>query len=360
MPFAASSLVKVLLYAESPAVTVLRSELAKTGEDMKTKTERSLLEPRELLEMYRDMVLIREFEEACPKLYSQGKMGGFLHLYSGQEAVGVGAAHAIHSDDYMIAAYREHGLILAKGAHPNEIMAELFGKATGCSRGKGGSMHMFDPSLRFMGGYGIVGGHLPLAVGLGYSILYRESDEVVICLFGDGATNQGVFHEAMNMAALYRVPVIFLCENNGYGIGTAVNRASSMGQLYKKSCAYETPGIKVDGMDVLAVYEAVHKAVQHAREGGGPTYIEALTYRFRGHSISDPGTYRSEQEKKVWRERDPIPNFSSWLIEQGHATRGDIERIDAAQKTLVEEAIRFAEESPEPDAEELWTDVYVE
>jgi pyruvate dehydrogenase E1 component alpha subunit len=267
---------------------------------MKGKKEHTLLEPRELLAMYRDMVRIREFEEACPKLYSQGKMGGFLHLYSGQEAVGVGVAHAMHQEDYMIAAYREHGLILAKGTLPDGVMAELFGKATGVSKGKGGSMHMFDAERRFLGGYGIVGGHLPLAVGIGFAIHYRGSDEVVVCLFGDGATNQGVFHEAMNMAALYQVPVVFVCENNGYGIGTSVARASAVEQLYKKSCAYETPGVKVDGMDVLAVYEAVRQAVQRAREGGGPTYIEAITYRFRGHSISDPGAYRSEQEKKLW------------------------------------------------------------
>jgi pyruvate dehydrogenase E1 component alpha subunit len=331
-----------------------------TGLKMKIKKEISLLDSRDLRAMYRDMALIREFEEACPRLYSQGKMGGFLHLYSGQEAVGVGVAHAIHKDDYMISAYREHGLILAKGAHPRGVMAELFGKATGVSRGKGGSMHLFDPEIRFMGGYGIVGGHIPLAVGLGYAILYRESDEVVICLFGDGATNQGVFHEAMNMAALYRVPVVFVCENNGYGIGTSVIRASAVEDLYKKSCAYETPGQKVDGMDVLAVYETVRQAVQRAREGGGPTYIEAITYRFRGHSISDPGTYRSEQEKKIWKERDPIPNFSAWLLREGHATSEDIERINEEQRISVKDAIRFSEESPDPDPEELWTDVYAD
>jgi pyruvate dehydrogenase E1 component alpha subunit len=325
---------------------------------MKGKKERALLEPRELLAMYRDMVRIREFEESCPKLYSQGKMGGFLHLYSGQEAVGVGVAHAMHHEDYMVSAYREHGLILAKGAHPDGVMAELFGKATGVSRGKGGSMHMFDADLRFMGGYGIVGGHLPLAVGIGYSIRYRESAEVVVCLLGDGAPNQGVFHEAMNMAALYQVPVVFVCENNGYGIGTSVVRASAVEQLYKKSCAYETPGVKVDGMDVLAVYETVRQAVLRAREGGGPTYIEAITYRFRGHSISDPGTYRSEQEKKIWKERDPIPNFAELLVKEGHASREIIEKIDAEEQAQVEKAIRFAEESPEPDPEELWTDVY--
>jgi pyruvate dehydrogenase E1 component alpha subunit len=327
---------------------------------MKGKKERSLLDARDLLAMYRDMVRIREFEEACPKLYSQGKMGGFLHLYSGQEAVGVGVAHALHQEDYLIAAYREHGLILAKGADPRHVMAELFGKATGVSKGKGGSMHMFDGDRRFMGGYGIVGGHLPLAVGLGYAILYRESDEVVVCMFGDGATNQGVFHEAMNMAALYRVPVIFLCENNGYGIGTSVVRASAMEHLYKKSCAYETPGLKVDGMDVLAVYDAVRQAVTKARDGEGPTYIEAITYRFRGHSISDPGTYRSEQEKKIWQERDPIPNFAEYLLAGGQADRRQLETIDAEEKERIAEAIRFAEESPEPAAEELWTDVYVE
>jgi pyruvate dehydrogenase E1 component alpha subunit len=327
-------------------------------EEMKLMKERELLEVRELLEMYRDMVRIREFEEACPKLYSQGKMGGFLHLYSGQEAVGVGVAHAMHKDDYMICAYREHGLALAKGIPPGPVMAELFGKATGVSKGKGGSMHMYDAELRFMGGYGIVGGHLPLSVGIGQAILYRETDEVAVCLFGDGATNQGVFHEAMNMAALYKVPVVFVCENNGYGIGTSVARASAVEQLYKKSCAYETPGLKVDGMDVLEVYEAVRTAVQNAREGGGPTYIEAITYRFRGHSISDPGTYRSEQEKKIWRQRDPIPNFAEWLLNEGHTDRGEIENIEKEEKKRIEEAIRFAEESPDPDPEELWTDVY--
>ena len=328
--------------------------------EKKAKKERSLLETQELLAMYRDMVRIRTFEESCPKLYSEGKLGGFLHLYSGQEAVGVGVAHAMHHEDYMVTAYREHGLIMAKGASPDQVMAELFGKSTGVSRGKGGSMHMFAASLRFMGGFGIVAGHLPLAVGIGYSILYRQSDEVVVCLFGDGATNQGVFHEAMNMAALYHVPVVFVCENNRYGIGTSVSRASAVEELYKKSCAYETPGLKVDGMDVLAVYETVRQAVQRAREGGGPTYIEALTYRYRGHSISDPGTYRSEQEKKIWQERDPIPNFAARLQTDGHASAEEIARIDAAEEQLIAKAIQFAEESPFPDAEELWTDVYVE
>lgn len=313
-----------------------------------------------LLAIYRDMFRIREFEESCPKLYSQGKMGGFLHLYSGQEAVGVGVAHAMHHEDYMISAYREHGLLLARGGDPGAVMAELFGKATGCSGGKGGSMHLFDAGLRFMGGYGIVAGHLPLAVGIGFASLYRELDEVVVCLFGDGATNQGVFHEAMNMAALYNVPVVFVCENNGYGIGTSVNRASAMEALYKKSCAYETPGLKVDGMDVLAVYDTVHDAIQRAREGGGPTYIEAITYRFRGHSISDPGTYRSEQERKIWKERDPIPNFGRWLIEEGHAVRADLDQIEAEEKQVVAEAIRFADESPEPEPDALWHDVYAE
>ncbi len=327
---------------------------------MSGKAESSLLEPGELLAMYRSMVRIREFEEACPKLYSEGKMGGFLHLYSGQEAVAVGAAQALRRDDYMIGAYREHGLLLAKGASPGRVMAELFGRATGVSRGKGGSMHLGDAGLRFMGGYGIVGGHLPLAVGIGYAIQYRESDEVVVCFFGDGATNQGVFHEAMNMAALYRVPVVFVCENNGYGIGTAVSRASAVAELYKKSCAYETPGKKVDGMDVLAVYETVRQAVETARAGGGPSYIEAITYRFRGHSISDPGTYRSEQEKKLWQERDPIPNFAARLVKQGVAEEADLERVREEELAVVAQAIRFAEDSPEPEMEELWTDVYAD
>jgi len=313
----------------------------------------------QLLAMYRDMVRIREFEESCPKLYSQGKIGGFLHLYSGQEAVAVGVAHAIKHDDYMIAAYREHGLIMAKGVDPGPVMAELFGRQTGCSKGMGGSMHLFDAERRFMGGYGIVGGHIPLAVGLGYSIVYQQGSEVVICLFGDGATNQGVFHEAMNMAALYHVPVIFVCENNGYGIGTSIQRSSSVDQLYKKSCAYETPGVKVDGMDVLAIYRTVKEAADRAREGGGPTYIEAVTYRFRGHSISDPGTYRSEQEKKLWHERDPIPNFARELVVGDLASETELAELSALEKQTIAEAIEFAESSPEPPAEALWADVYV-
>ncbi len=328
--------------------------------EMTEKLPGENLEKEELLKIYRDMVRIREFEESCPRLYSQGKMGGFLHLYSGQEAVGVGVAHALDPNDYMVGAYREHGLVLAKGTHPKRVMAELFGKATGVSRGKGGSMHMFDGEKRFMGGYGIVAGHLPLAVGLGYSIVYNDGDEVVACLFGDGATNQGVFHEAMNMAALYDVPVLFICENNGYGISTSVSRSSSVKQLYKKSAAYETPGTKVDGMDVLAVYDEVRLAAEKVRRGGGPHYIEAITYRFRGHSISDPGTYRSDQEKKLWKERDPILNFRVRLLARAMASEAELESIEYEEKELLEETIQFAEDSPFPEPDELWTDIYAD
>lgn len=327
---------------------------------MTDKKDAQQLEPRELLSMYRQMFRIREFEEVCPKLYSEGKMGGFLHLYSGQEAVGVGVAQALHDDDYMIGGYREHGLMLAKGMPPGPVMAELFGKETGVSKGRGGSMHLCDVERRFMGGYGIVGGHLPLAVGLGYAIGYRQKDQVVACLFGDGATNQGVFHEAMNMAALYRVPVVFVCENNGYGIGTSVPRASAVRELFKKSCAYETPGRKVDGMNVLEVYDAVRQAVQRARQGEGPSYIEAVTYRFRGHSISDPGTYRSEQERKIWLARDPIPNFARWLVGRGHATKQELETVEREERELIAEAIAFAEQSPEPHPDDLYRGLYAE
>ncbi len=327
---------------------------------MPEKLPAEALKKEELLKVYRDMVRIRDFEESCPRLYSEGKMGGFLHLYSGQEAVGVGVAHALEDKDYMVGAYREHGLILARGSKPQEVMAELYGKATGVSRGKGGSMHMFDGERRFMGGYGIVAGHLPLAVGLGYSVVYQGGDEVVACLFGDGATNQGVFHEAMNMASLYKVPVLFICENNGYGISTSISRSSAVKQLYKKSAAYETPGTKVDGMDVLAVYDAVRLAAEKARQEGGPQYIEAITYRFRGHSISDPGTYRSDQEKKLWKERDPIVNFRRWLLAKERASEKELDSIDYEEKELLEEAIKFAEESPFPEADELWSDIYVE
>lgn len=318
------------------------------------------LEPEKLLQMYRDMVLLREFEEACPKLYSQGKMGGFLHLYSGEEAVAVGVSHAMREGDCMISAYREHGHILARGADPKNVMAELFGKATGISKGKGGSMHLASRELNFMGGYGIVGGHLPLAVGLAFAAKYQKTEQVTVCLFGDGATNQGVFHEAMNMAALYHVPVIFVCENNGYGIGTSVERASSVTELYKKSCAYETPGNRVDGMDVLAVYRMVKDAIARAREGGGPSYIEAATYRFRGHSISDPGNYRSPLEKKVWQERDPIPKLAAYLLEQLKVEQAQLDTILTEERQRVAEAIAFAEKSPDPTPDQLMTDIYVE
>lgn len=327
---------------------------------MKPISEYPDLKSEKLLKMYRDMVLLREFEEACPKLYSQGKMGGFLHLYSGEEAVAVGVSHAMRDGDCMISSYREHGHILARGADPKTVMAELFGKANGISKGKGGSMHLASHELNFMGGYGIVGGHLPLAVGLAFAAKYLKTDQVTVCLFGDGATNQGVFHEAMNMAALYHVPVIFVCENNGYGIGTSVERASSVTELYKKSCAYKTPGHRVDGMNVLSVYQMVKDAVELAREGGGPTYIEAATYRFRGHSISDPGNYRSPQEKKVWQDRDPIPKLAAYLLEQVKVEQAQLDTILAEERQRISDAIAFADASPDPAPDQLMTDIYVE
>lgn len=318
------------------------------------------LAERELIKFYRQMVQIREFEERAAEMYARGKIRGFLHLYVGEEAVGVGAIAALHADDYVISAYREHGHCLVKGADPKEVMAELFGKSTGISRGKGGSMHLFDYDLRFLGGYAIVGGGMPIAVGAALAVTYRGEDSVVACFFGDGAVNQGIFHESLNMAKLWNLPVLFICENNFYGIGTHVARVSAEPEIYKRACAYGMPGERVDGMDVLAVYDAVSKASERARDGQGPCLIEAVTYRYRGHSMADPGGYRTKLEEQVWRERDPIVNFSKRLVLEGIVEPEDLEEIKEEVVKEIDEAVRFADESPWPEVEELYSDVYVD
>ncbi len=325
---------------------------------MAIEQQRLMLEKAELLKMYRQMVLIRLFEERANEMYTKGKIGGFLHLYSGQEAVGVGFISALRNDDYVVGAYREHGQCLAKGAEARYVMAELYGKATGISKGKGGSMHMFDVKRGFMGGHGIVGGGIPLAAGIGFGIKYRETEQVVVCFFGDGAVNEGAFHEALNMVALWKLPVIFVLENNLYAMGTAVYRASSIPDLIRRVCCYDIEREQVDGMDLLAVREVAERAVRRAREDSEPRFVEAITYRYRGHSISDPGTYRTKEEIEEWRKNDPIGRMESYLKSNGMITDDDIKAFCDEVAAEVQEAIDFAEQSPFPAAEELYTDVY--
>ena len=312
----------------------------------------------ELIELYRQMLLIRRFEEKSAEAYVAGKIGGFCHLYIGQEAVGVGAISAIRQDDYVLASYREHGLALAKGMTARSIMAELFGKATGCSKGKGGSMHMFDKALGFLGGHAIVGGQIPLATGTAFASKYQGRDQVTLCFFGEAAVNQGAFHESLNMAQLWKLPCIYICENNQYGMGTSLARAMSLSDIAQKACAYEIASEFVDGMDVLAVREATQRAVERARKDYLPTLLEVRTYRFMGHSMSDPGNYRTRAEIEKYQERDPIKLFSASLLEEKIIDDKALEEIDRKVREEVEDSLKFAEESPLPDPEELYTDVY--
>ncbi|HKF30383.1 MAG TPA: pyruvate dehydrogenase (acetyl-transferring) E1 component subunit alpha [Candidatus Binataceae bacterium] len=316
------------------------------------------LQETQLLELYRRMVLIRQFEEKTAEMYARGKITGFCHLYAGEEAVAVGAIYALYDKDYVLSTYREHGHCLAKGADPKVVMAELFGKVTGIPKGRGGSMHLFDPDLRFMGGYAIVGGGLPIATGLGLSVHYNEGPEVVCCFFGDGALPQGAFHESLNMASLWKLPVVFVCENNFYGMGTMVQNAICQEELYRFAEPYKMPGVRVDGMDVLEVYGATMEAVARAREGDGPSLIEAVTYRFRGHSMSDPAEYRSKREERIWQERDPIKNLRRRMLGERHLTEARLGDIEAAVAREIEEAVKFADESPEPSVDELGTGIY--
>jgi pyruvate dehydrogenase E1 component alpha subunit len=316
------------------------------------------LQETQLLELYRRMVMIRQFEEKTAEMYARGKITGFCHLYAGEEAVAVGAIYALYDKDYVLSTYREHGHCLAKGADPKVVMAELFGKITGISKGRGGSMHLFDPDLRFMGGYAIVGGGLPIATGLGLSVQYNEGPEVVCCFFGDGALPQGAFHESLNMASLWKLPVVFVCENNFYGMGTMVQNAVCQEELYRFAEPYKMPGVRVDGMDVLEVYGATMEAVARAREGDGPSLIEAVTYRFRGHSMSDPAEYRSKREERIWQERDPIKNLRRRMLGERHVAEGRLTEIEAAVAREIEEAVKFADESPEPSVDELGKGIY--
>lgn len=305
------------------------------------------------------MVLQRRFEERCAEAYAIGKIGGFCHLYIGQEAISTAAMSVLRPDDYVITAYRDHGLALARGMTPREVMAELFGRATGCSGGKGGSMHLFDRKLNFLGGHGIVGGHLPIATGVGFAISYRAGDQVCLCFFGEAAVNIGAFHEALNMASLWNLPVVFIIENNRYGMGTAIGRSTAQQDVVKRAAAYAMIGRSVDGQDVYAVRDELAAAVERARSEHRPTLVEIRTTRFMGHSMSDAasGTYRSKEELDESMQRDPIVLLKQKMLSDGTLTEADYKKIDDDAKAAAQDAWDFADASPEPSADELFTHV---
>jgi len=338
-------------------------ELATASQDhqeakQEQKSRLSGYDRETLLNLYHQMLLIRRFEEKSAEAYSMGKIGGFCHLYIGQEAVAVGAISAVRQDDYVLTSYREHAHAIAKGMSSESIMAELFGKAGGCSQGKGGSMHMFDTRVNFLGGHAIVGGQIPLATGVAFATKYKGTDQVTLCFFGEAAVNQGAFHESLNLAQLWKVPCIYICENNQYGMGTSLKRAMSLQDISQKACAYEIAAEFVDGMDVLAVREATERAVARARKDYLPTLLEIRTYRFMGHSMSDPGNYRTRAEIEKHQQRDPIKLFAASLKEAGVIDDQGFAESEARVKEEVDRSWKFAEESPLPDPNQLFTDIY--
>lgn len=314
----------------------------------------------EYLDIYYQMVIIRLVEESAAQLYQQGKIGGFLHLYIGQEAVSTGLITARKPQDRVITAYRDHGVAINVGVPAKLVLAELLGKATGVSKGKGGSMHMADVSKNFWGGHAIVGAHLPIAAGLALGDQYQGHQAVTICMFGDGATNIGYFHEALNLSKVWNLPVLWVCENNQYGMGTAVERASAVSEIRQKALGYNMPNSRVDGMDVIAVRKAAEEVLEQIRNGAGPYLMEIVTYRYRGHSMGDPERYRKQEEVKRWQENDPIGIYRKYLLENNLATEAKLDELDQKAELEVTEAVRFAEESPEPPAEALFEDIYVD
>jgi pyruvate dehydrogenase E1 component subunit alpha len=305
------------------------------------------------------MMLIRRFEERAGEMYAKAKVGGFLHLCIGEEATVVGGTQALRETDYLMSTYREHGQALARGTDPKTVMAELFGRATGCSKGRGGSMHLFDWDKRFLGGYGIVGGSLPLSAGVALACDYLETEDVILSMMGDGATNQGTFSETMNLAALWKLPVVFVIINNQFGMGTALHRHSAVTDLSLKSEGFGVPGTRCDGMDVLDVHSVVTEALRCAREERRPQLVEAVTYRYRGHSMADPEEYRTKEEVEEWRGRDPIKTFAERVVDEGVLTQEDVERFDQEAIAAVDEAVKFADASPFPDLDSLYDDIYV-
>jgi pyruvate dehydrogenase E1 component alpha subunit len=321
--------------------------------------ERTLPDPETAREWLQTMTLIRRFEERAGEMYARAKIGGFLHLSIGEEATIVGSARALREEDYLISTYRSHGHALVRGTQPERVMAELFGRVDGCCGGRGGSMHMFDLDRRFMGGYGIVGGNLPIAAGIALSSDYRETEEVTLCVFGDGASNQGTFGETLNLAALWRLPVVFLVTNNQFGMGTSLKRHSAVTDLQRKGESLGVPGTRCDGMDVADTFAVVSEAVERVRSERCPMLVEAITYRFRGHSMADPEEYRTKEEVTLWRERDPLPVFGALLEEEGVVDAVARAQIDEQAIARVDAAVEFAESSPFPEPESLYDNVYV-
>lgn len=328
----------------------------------RTSSKLSGLSKDTLLSWFDEMLLIRRFEEKCAQLYGMGTIGGFCHLYNGQEAVSTGSIGALEADDYVITAYRDHGQAISKGIDPKAIMAEMLGKFTGTTKGKGGSMHIFDREKNFLGGHAIVGGHIPIATGVGFAIKYRNEKKVILCFMGDGAINIGAFHESLNLASLWKLPVIYIIENNRYSMGTSVERSSAIIDLHKRALAYNIRNEVVDGHDVIAVYSAVHDAVVHARKTYEPTLLEMRTFRYRGHSMSDPihGHYRTKEEVETQKKLDPIDLFADLLKLENILDDAYINNAEKRIKKVIQESVEFAEKSPEPPLDELFTDVYKE
>src|SRR5215211_1826177 len=340
-----------------PRFPIATSRMAKKKSDNSPATD---IETRR--DLLRSMLLQRRFEERCAEAYALGKIGGFCHLYIGQEACGTGAISVLRPDDYIITTYRDHGQALARGIAPRAIMAELFGRIDGVVRGKGGSMHLFDRNVNFLGGHGIVGGHVPIATGVGFAIKYRGGDQVCLCFMGESVVNTGAFHEALNMAALWKLPCVFIIENNRYGMGTALERASSIHDIYNRAASYDMPRGVIDGQDVMTVRAAVQEAVDRARTESLPTLLEVRTYRFMGHSMSDAvsGTYRTKQELEEYLKRDPIALLRATMTERGMITDEEIARLDDELKAEVQDAWDFADASPELPLEALYEDVLVD
>jgi pyruvate dehydrogenase E1 component alpha subunit len=351
-----------------PRWTKLSHQIGQNKSDMATKTSakskkesaKQKFSKETYMYWFESMMLIRRFEEKCVQLYGQQKIRGFLHLYIGQEACASGAVSALTPDDKWITAYRDHGHPLALGSDPKACMAELYGKATGITKGKGGSMHFFDKEKNFIGGHGIVGAQVPMGAGIAFAEKYNETGNVCVCYMGDGAVRQGAFHEALNMAMTWKLPVIFVIENNGYAMGTSVKRTSNVTDLYKLGSAYDMPSFPVDGMTVESVHDAVAEAAERARKGDGPTLLEFRTYRYRGHSMSDPSKYRSKDEVEEYKAQDPIEKVRATILKEKFATEKELEEIEEKIKQQVIESVEFAENSDYPDPSEAFTDVYME
>ena len=319
------------------------------------------MEKNEYLDLYREMVIIRRLEERAAELYQQGKVGGFLHLYIGQEAVSTGIGSVRQPQDRIITAYRDHGWAISSGIDPKIVMAELLGKVDGCSNGKGGSMHMADTEKNFWGGHAIVGAHIPIAAGLALGDVYQGNDDAItICMFGDGATNIGFFHEGLNLSKVWNLPVLWVCENNQYGMGTAVERASAVSEIRQKAEGYGMPNKQIEGMDIMNVRKEVSEVLDKIREEGGPYLLEIMTYRYRGHSMGDPERYREKDEVKKWQDEDPIGVYRKYLLEEEIATKSELDDLDDEAEEIVDEAVSFAESSPEPADEDLFEHIYAE